>query len=308
MRISSLLFGLAASSLMASPVLVSQAIADDAATCEKASGDIAIAACTRAINSGRFRGRNLAFLYNNRCVEYNHKGEHDRAIADCTEAIRFDPKDAKSYSNRGDAWRAKGDIDRAIADYTEAIRADAKDSCIPCAYLKRGGAWMAKGDNDRAIADYSEAIRLKPKDATKYRSRGYMYFDIGNFGAAAADLSRAGDIAVDAYTMLMRFVVRGRMGQDGLTELGVSAKQLKTKDWPYPVIDFYLGRRTVADVRAAAQTLGQKCEANFYIGEWHVSRGNVEDARALLQTAAATCPATFDEYDAATAELKRLKP
>ena len=32
------------------------------------------------------------------------KGEYDKAIADYTEAIRLDPKDALAYDNRGIAW------------------------------------------------------------------------------------------------------------------------------------------------------------------------------------------------------------
>jgi tetratricopeptide (TPR) repeat protein len=50
----------------------------------------------------------------------------DRAIADCNEAIRLDPKDDKAYYNRGVAWGLKGDLDRAIAEYNEAIRLNPK--------------------------------------------------------------------------------------------------------------------------------------------------------------------------------------
>ena len=57
---------------------------------------------------------------------YGQKGEHDKAIADCTEAIRLDPKDAKAYCNRGVAYGSKGEYDKAIADFTEAIRLDPK--------------------------------------------------------------------------------------------------------------------------------------------------------------------------------------
>jgi tetratricopeptide (TPR) repeat protein len=56
------------------------------------SGDKAIAACTRAIDSGRSKGHELAVLYNYRAVEYGKKHEYDRAIADLTEAVRLDPK------------------------------------------------------------------------------------------------------------------------------------------------------------------------------------------------------------------------
>jgi len=63
------------------------AAANDGETCAKASGDEAIAACTRAINSGRYSGHQLAALFNNRCSEWNGKHESDKAIEDCNQAI-----------------------------------------------------------------------------------------------------------------------------------------------------------------------------------------------------------------------------
>ena len=36
-----------------------------------------------------------AKAYNNRGISYEDKGDHDKAIADFTEAIRLDPNDAK---------------------------------------------------------------------------------------------------------------------------------------------------------------------------------------------------------------------
>jgi Flp pilus assembly protein TadD len=51
-----------------------------------------------------------SFSENNRD---SHKGYFDHAIADYTEAIRLDPKNAVAYNNRGLAYRAKGDNDHA---------------------------------------------------------------------------------------------------------------------------------------------------------------------------------------------------
>jgi hypothetical protein len=51
MRFSVLLVGIAAFFVVAGPVLVSQAAADDATTCMKAGGDDAIAACTLVIQN-----------------------------------------------------------------------------------------------------------------------------------------------------------------------------------------------------------------------------------------------------------------
>src|ERR1700719_1231093 len=140
----------------------------DWSTCDKASGDASIAACTRAIQSGRYRGSDLATLYYNRGRTYkDEKHDYDRAIADLSESIRLDP-DAACFTCRGNAYKAKGEYDRAIADFNEAIRLDPKNAD---AYDGRGDAYKAKGDNDRAITDYGEAIRLDPKNATFLNDR-----------------------------------------------------------------------------------------------------------------------------------------
>jgi lipoprotein NlpI len=159
----------------------------------------------------------------------------------------------------------------------------------------------------RAIADYNEATGLNPKELS-YRFRGYFYFYMGDFAAAAADLLHANDLADNAYAMLWRYLARGHLKQDGAPELGVNAARLKNKDWPYAVIDFYLGRRSLAEMRAAAGKPDEKCGAEFYIGEWHLLRGSKANARAALLAAADTCPKTFIEYIGAVAELKRLGP
>jgi len=81
---------------------------------------------------------------------------------------------------------------------------------------------------------------------------------------------------------------------------------LKSQDWPYPVIEMFLGRSTPERVLSMASTPGERCEAQFYIGEWHLLRANSNMAAAPLRTAAAICPKDFDEYAGAVAELKRL--
>ena len=95
------------------------AVADDHAnTCKQASGDVAIAACTRAIATGRYAGHDLAKLHYDRAVEYANKGDYDRAIADFSAAIRLDPKYDPAFNNRGAAYLAKGENDRAFADFS----------------------------------------------------------------------------------------------------------------------------------------------------------------------------------------------
>jgi lipoprotein NlpI len=171
----------------------------------------------------------------------------------------------------------------------------------------RGFAYDQKGDQDHAIADYTEAIRLNPKFGKALRRRGYTHFRRGDFSAAASDMLRATELTDNPYAMLWRFLARGRMGEDAGAELSANAARLKTKDWPYPVIDFSLGRRTPEETRASASTPEEKCEAAFYIAEWHLLRGNTAEAKDLLQDAAAdVCSKSFTEYAGAIAELKRF--
>jgi len=105
--------------------------ADDADSCAKASGDAAIAACTRAIASGNYRGHALEKLYHDRAFEYYNKRDNDRAIADYDEAIRLDPTYTFAYYNRGDAWEQKHDFQKALADYNKFVELAPTDSDGP---------------------------------------------------------------------------------------------------------------------------------------------------------------------------------
>ncbi len=64
--------------------------------------------------------QSLADAYNNRGVIYRDTNDHDKAIADYTEAIRLDPKEARFYYNRSFVYEAKGDQAKAQADFTKA--------------------------------------------------------------------------------------------------------------------------------------------------------------------------------------------
>jgi tetratricopeptide (TPR) repeat protein len=80
------------------------AAADDAADCAKETGEDAIAACTRRIESGEVRGHELAVMFGHRGLAARRKGDIDRAIADFDEAIRLDPNFAQPVFRRAMVW------------------------------------------------------------------------------------------------------------------------------------------------------------------------------------------------------------
>ena len=132
--------------------------------CEKSSGEEALAACDRAIASGKFKDSLLAALYINRGVERRNKDDIDGAIADYTMAIGLDVKSALAFANRGRAYYTKGDYDAAIKDLGRSIELDPDDASV---YARRGDCYRKKGDKEHAIADYNKALALKPDDKTK---------------------------------------------------------------------------------------------------------------------------------------------
>ena len=157
------------------------AAADDVYTCGKASGEEAIEACTRAIDSGQYSGRQLAALFNNRCSEWNGKHESDKALADCSQAIGLDPDYALAFFNHGNAYFAEGQYDRAIEDYDQSIRLNPNYAHV---FNNRGNTYSNIGQRDHAIEDYSQAIRLNPKHADAFYNRGIAYDAEGDHDSA----------------------------------------------------------------------------------------------------------------------------
>jgi tetratricopeptide (TPR) repeat protein len=322
----------------------SQKDRDDCA--RKGDLDRRIAGCSRLIEDRSESQRDRAGYYNNRSGAWRLKRDFDRAIADGTQAIRLDPKLAAARYSRGAAWRDKGNFDRAIADFTEALRinpqfvealvgrgvswsaqgdpdraiADLSEAIrlnpkVVNAYLGRGIAWHRKGDFGRAIGDYNQAIRLDPNNAARhtnrgsaYSSRGLAYFNEGDFSAAAADLLPSIESKDAAYQMLFRYLARTRAGEAATAELETNAARLKNKEWPFAAIELYLGRRSPEATLDAANNADSRCEAQFYIGEWHLLQGDQTNAKSALQIAVDTCRKDFVEYFAAIAELKRMTP
>jgi lipoprotein NlpI len=237
----------------------------------------------------------------------------DQQIRSCSTLIETGRESkasrAAAYTYRGNAYNAKGDHDRAIADYTEAIRLDPKDALV--AYNNRGNAYLAKGELDRAIADFDEAIRLDPSNAGTYFSRGRANLYAGALPKALADFDRASALdRKDAYAALWLDIASKRSNLPG--RLAAAVAQIDMTKWPAPVIRLYLGQMTPEAALAAADDpdadtkKGQICEANFYTGELDLRQGKKDEATRLFRLAVASCPKSFVEYDGAKAELKAL--
>ncbi len=175
--------------------------------------DGAIVRLTAALESVKVPPKALdpSAIYFYRGNAYYYKGEYDRAIADCNQALQLNPNLAEAYHNRGVAYGTKGEYDREIADYNQALQLNPNLAEV---YYNRGIAYRAKGEYDRAIADYNQALQLNPNYADAYNNRGNAYSDKSEYDRAIADYNQALQLnsnLADAYNN--RAVAYGAKGE-----------------------------------------------------------------------------------------------
>jgi tetratricopeptide (TPR) repeat protein len=159
-----------------------------------------------------------AAAYIKRGDDWAEKKEYGKAIADYTEALRLEPKNAEALYKRGGAYAGKGPGDRngrclefvsfsesarrewvatrwrkedlgcALRDLSAALRLDPKNAA---AYSLRGALLGAKGEYGQAIEDFTTAIHLDPKDAVAYHDRGAFWLFRGEYDKGIKDCTAA---------------------------------------------------------------------------------------------------------------------
>jgi tetratricopeptide (TPR) repeat protein len=266
----------------------------DHANCNAADPDRNIAGCTRIINDMSEPAITRGIASVGRGLAWQAKGNSDRAMADFTDAIRLNPRDALAYSDRGILWREKKDVDRAIADFSEAIRiSPLSRSDLPGdghvnMYSNRGLAFFAKGDLDRAWADFDQAVRIDHSHAEAYFYRGKIELMRKDFVHAVADFSDAIRFDPDRTEA---WLLRGAARYD---QYMFASEWIKADDLDGAIADF-----------SAAIRRDPK-EARIYQARsraWFV-HGDKDRAIADLTAAVELNPMNYDMV----AELQRLKP
>jgi tetratricopeptide (TPR) repeat protein len=123
--------------------------------------DPGLAACSRMINSGRYKDKALAAIYRARGSWKQKKGELDASLGDYGISIRLEPDNVESYDYRADVYQQQGNLDLALADYDHASRID---PTYAAAYFSRGQIYEKKGDIAKARTEYNSAIAVPTKD------------------------------------------------------------------------------------------------------------------------------------------------
>jgi tetratricopeptide (TPR) repeat protein len=178
--------------IAAVPLLPTRASAQSAEewNCRGDTGDLdaQIEGCTRAINSGKYHGKGLAWAYTNRGSVYDYKKDFDRAIADLTEAIRLDPTAVVAYQDRAASYRNKGQYTLALDDLNQALRLSSNDART---LMSRGVIYLKLNAAARAIVDFDASLRIDPKFAPSLYGRGVAKLKEGDTDGGHADIDAA---------------------------------------------------------------------------------------------------------------------
>jgi tetratricopeptide (TPR) repeat protein len=159
--------------------------------------------------------------YLNRASLYLVKANYEGMFADANKALELGtaaPADA--YVIRGTGRAGKGDVDGAIADCTKAIKINPKHAL---AYNNRANNKMQKRDFDGALADCNKSIALNPNSPLPYYNRGYAYMNKSQAGKAIADFNKAIQLQPSYRTELEPLIQRLR-SSGGQTKPGAGSK------------------------------------------------------------------------------------
>jgi tetratricopeptide (TPR) repeat protein len=244
------------------------------------------------------------------------KGDIDAAQREFDQAIALDPRNeadvaAFAWSMKGQLKYLDGDPAAATPDYDQAVRLDPHAAAF---YIARGMTWDARGESNRAIRDYTQALALQPDAKSARLARGTAYFALGEFGLASEDFAPLKDDPAELHGALWSYLAAARSdgarpgAAESRSELARAIARRKPDAWPAPLFQLFLGQRDAGSLDAAAANSQQRCEAQFYAGEWHLLRGPEGRAAATqaLSAAAKSCAHISVEYQTAVAELKRL--
>src|SRR6266536_3337455 len=188
---------------------------------------------------------------------------------------------------------ADGDHDGAIADYSNAIELDKKNADT---YVSRGGAKESKGDLEGAIADYDQAMKLDPKNSAAYINRGAVFYAKTSWKEALQDFRHAIELGDDAgHARILVWLARVKQGERVAAdkELAASLAEKKSEDgeWDSMLSRFVLGQVSEEALLKGAASSEKKvldCEAWYYIAIKHLLAGDKKAAAEDLKKCLAT--------------------
>ena len=129
-----------------------------------------------------------AVAHNNLARALLERGEIERGVAECAEAVRIAPDMGAAQSNLVRGLIALGRLDEAKARAAEGLAARPTDSR---AHVNAGLIAMSEGNLEGAIGAFGEALRLDPNDVDAHLNLGAVLMRQGSASEAIVHFEQA---------------------------------------------------------------------------------------------------------------------
>ncbi len=116
------------------------------------------------------------------------RGEYDRVIECCDEAIKLNPDREEAWLNRGLAFMARKDPNKALKSFEEALVVNPNN---PETLTLRGNAYRRLGKLEESLASYSKANDVAPEYLNAWFQKGITLGMLGRLEEAIECFSQA---------------------------------------------------------------------------------------------------------------------
>lgn len=234
-------------------------------------------------------------------------GRLAEAVKDCSRAIK-DPKvDSQVFAMRAACYSGLAQFYTAAEDLTTWLQHNPQDAD---GLMNRATVYYEVGNYDRALNDLTSLIQIRPNNVAAIYRRCFTNYMLGRGANAVADAmsglkTEGWSTAISTYFAICAYAGLVQTGQRTSAKdfLKEALEKCDHNKWPYPILEFFTGNLTAAQLLAAAPGTKEKTEANAYIGLLLAWSGKKEDARAYLEAVRTAGQAGIPEYLLAVQQL-----
>lgn len=223
---------------------------------------------------------------------------------------------AQLHFERGVIYDSLGLWSLARNDFTLAVEYDPK---MASAYNYLGLYLLLEEDYDGSIDAFNAVLDLDPQYDYARLNRGLLLYYSGRYAEAQRDFSRFYEAdKTDPYRALWLYFneLEFLSPQTVRDNLITRAKQLSDTHWGTTLVDYFLGKFTLEQLRLKINSQAESnttqyaeilSETYFYLAKQTLKLNQVNEAMSFFRLAAANQVYNFVEYRFALFELAQLR-
>ncbi|HJQ71532.1 MAG TPA: tetratricopeptide repeat protein [Blastocatellia bacterium] len=242
---------------------------------------------------------------------YSNLNRHEKAVKAFRQSIRYEPDNVEAYVALANAYFDSGNQERAFDTFEAAINRWPDN---PYAYYRLGLVYFPAGLHARAADAFTQVIQRDARYAEAYFHRAYTYLFLGRGESAARDaetyISLKGWRAEHSLDMaLVSYFGHLQARQEAAARkvLEEAALQGDKEMWPYPAIEYLLGKITALLLYRLAPDKAEKVEARAYIGLGLSLQGDHKAAREHFEWVKSHSASQPIPFYLVASEMERMK-